>query len=47
MTTCFEHNIYHDDRKDIIYGQVYGLFLEILQVATRTGPITDFFVGRF
>ena len=45
ISTCFEHNIFHDDRKDIIYGQVYGLFLKILQVATRTGIHHRVFCG--
>ena len=44
INTCFKH-IFRYDLKDNVYGQVYGLFLEILQVATRIRIHRRLFVG--
>ena len=44
INTCFKY-IFHYDLKDNVYGQVYGLFLEILHVATRIGIHRGLFVG--
>ena len=36
MTTGFEHDIFHNNLKDNLYGQVYSN-LQIFQIATNIG----------
>ena len=36
MTTGFEHDIFHNNLKDNLYGQVYSQ-LQIFRIATKTG----------
>ena len=43
ITTCFEQDIFHNNLKDNVYGQIY--YQKYSQLVPKYEFITDFFVG--